>query len=202
MQSGHAVRHSHQSYCPATYQLPGLGSYRRRKACGGCATIASYSSASHCRPSHQYPLDCHEPVTSPSSSRSPFQKRREGAAPRKTTFAGWSGRNRRKAERTIFDFGDLSIPPALGWNGPIRNSSSRWLLHKTGEPTFASPTIDLSRARRRSSLSGSGNCAWNRPRCDTCGTAGSAESVTPRIPACGGSACSYRFKSLRSKSLF
>ena len=98
--------------------------------------------------------------------------------------------------------GGLSVPFELGWNGPTKNSSSRWLLHSTGEPTFASPTIDLSRARRRSSLSGSGNCAWNRPRCDTWGTAGSAESVTPRIPACGGSACSFRFSSFSNTSLF
>jgi hypothetical protein len=68
--------------------------------------------------------------------------------PRKTTFPGWSGRNRRKADRTIFDLGDLSVPPGLGWNCPTRNSSSRWLLHSTRERQGSElrlhiPLIDL-----------------------------------------------------------
>ena len=122
------------------------------QTCSGWRPVAPSPPASRLLPGRRMQNDhavrhsrqsyCHGPVTSASSSRSPFQNRRDGVAPRKTILAGWSGRNRRKADRTVFDLGRLSVPPGVGWNGPTRNSSSRWLLHSTGEPTFASPTID------------------------------------------------------------
>ena len=58
----------------------------------------------------------------------------------------------------------MLLPPALGWNGAITNSSSQKLFDSIGEPTLSSPTTALRRATSRSSLSGSGNCDWNNPR--------------------------------------
>jgi hypothetical protein len=57
------------------------------------------------------------------SSRSPLQNRIDGTASRETTLACGAGRNRLNAERGDVG-GTGAFPPALGWNGAIRISSS------------------------------------------------------------------------------
>src|SRR5450756_80070 len=97
--------------------------------------MASHSSASHVRPSHQYPLDCHGPLTSARSNRPPCQKRSDGVPFFKDTRTGCAGRNLRSARQDGFDV-DEPIARTLGRKVVIVTSSSRWLLRSSGAPTL------------------------------------------------------------------